>query len=275
MILNLTVNARDAMPKGGIIKFRTFNIFPHALDSLEKNRLPAVGSDNFNKDHNFNKDLNKNFVCFEFSDTGTGIAPEDLRRIFDPFYTTKKTGTGLGLSVIYGIVTQHGGTIEVVSTPQAGTTFRIIFPASNTSVCDIAEDTAGISIRTKGSGQTILVVEDNEGIKDFLTLALGDMGYNVESASNGYEARKVFDNYNIMNKNIDLLFSDVILPDVDGIELADELRSIAPDIKVLMCSGYGNDGSSNRQGKKSYSFIKKPFELLDVMEAIKSCLNEK
>jgi two-component system NtrC family sensor kinase len=220
VIINLATNARDAMPNGGKISIAT--------------RLIYV-DDSFVAVHGFGK--TGAHVLIEFSDTGMGIARNDLKRIFDPFFTTKETGkgTGLGLSIVYSIVKAHNGFIDVYSELGRGTTFKIYLPAVNAPAV-MAEDTTASAL-PRGT-ETILIAEDDEAIRHILKQSLESAGYVVLACEDGAQARDVL----VERKHtIAALLTDVIMPKLDGKMLADAARAIQPDIKILFLSGYTAD----------------------------------
>jgi CheY-like chemotaxis protein len=257
VLMNLTVNARDAMPKGGKITIR---------------------NDNVNVDHDycieFPEARTGDFVRLSVSDTGAGIDPRVLPHIFEPFFSTKGPGkgTGLGLSVVYGIVRQHSGWITVSSLNGKGTTFDVYLPTVKEKAATTSDEK--ISIKDfKGDGERILVVEDAQGIREFLRTALAESGYNAFIASNCAEAKQLFSQH---KGRFDLVFSDVVLPDKSGIELVEDLLEKKPDLKVLLSSGYTDQKSQWAiiQNKKM-PFLQKPYSLLFLLRLIKEVINNK
>jgi len=219
VIMNLTVNARDAMPEGGKIIIKTENV--HVDKKYCKTYTYAHPG---------------KFVCLMIEDTGIGMDKKTIQRIFEPFFSTKGPGkgTGLGLSVVYGIVKQHEGWINVYSEPGQGSTLKVYLPA--VSIKPEEETKKEISLEgLKGSGERILLVEDEEGVREFTTSALRENGYVVYDAANVEEALNIFDKE---SGNFGLIFSDVDLPGKTGLELVDQLLSHKPKLRVLMSSGY-------------------------------------
>lgn len=254
LITNLSINARDAMPDGGKLTIKTENVTLDKNDSsLHAEARPG------------------DFVCLSITDTGAGMTKEVLNHIFEPFFTTKEfgKGTGLGLSVAYGIAKQHEGWINVYSEPGLGANFRIYLPA----VKETGEEgiTERVSIyEYKGSGQRILLVEDAPQIRDFAAGILSSNGYVVFDASNFKEAVEIFEKE---EGNFVLLFSDVILPDKNGVELADELLKRNSDLKILLSSGYTDYKSqTNVIKEKGFDFIAKPYLITDLLKTIKEIL---
>ncbi len=257
VIMNLAVNARDAMPDGGEITIKTSNI-------SERDSLGLAG-----------RGLSRGeYVLCEVSDTGTGIPSEHLERIFDPFFSTKEIGqgTGLGLSTVYGIVKQTGGTILVESKIGVGTTFRIYLPRyvetqedlkaleSKAEVTDKMEDLTG-------SG-TVLLVEDEEAVRSFASRALSTRGYTVLEAASGVEALGIMDRE---KGKVDLVVSDVVMPEMDGPTLLRHLRERNPDIRIVFMSGYAEEAfRKNLSAEEKFIFLPKPFTLKKLAETVKA-----
>ena len=240
VILNLALNARDAMPDGGQMVIETANVF--LPDGVASAYLSAPRGD---------------YVVLSVSDTGTGITPEVLNHLFEPFFTTKRTGkgTGLGLATIYGIVKQSNGGIVVASGIGQGSVFRIYFPR-----CDepITAEAAGAVVGHASNGKaTILIVEDDAGIRELSAKILGRSGYTVLVASGGEEAREVCERY---DGNINLLLSDVVMPGMNGPMVAEMLTRMRPGLKVVFMSGY-TDNAIVRDGVmgRDLPFVQKPF----------------
>jgi len=250
LIMNLALNSRDAMPHGGMITIKTENII---LKEKDCGNIP--------------KSRPGQFIHIVFSDNGEGIAPDIQKHIFEPFFTTKEMGkgTGLGLSVVYGIVTQHQGWINVESEIGKGATFDIYLPASFAKPAAELDD-SGSQKELKGSGELILLVEDEEGIREFIQGLLEENGYKVLAASNAKEAWQYFNKY---KKKINLVFSDVVLPDRSGIEMLDDIVKERPDIGRILTSGYAGDKTNwELIQEKGYRFIKKPFAISELLHAI-------
>lgn len=218
IVLNLSVNARDAMPAGGTLSIQTSSLTLDA-DSAERPHVALKDG---------------RYIVLRVADTGEGMSAEIRERIFEPFFTTKKEGrgTGLGLSTVYGIVKQHHGAIEVESTPGRGTAFLIYIPA--TVALDTAAPRPKLGALGKGSG-TILVVDDEPSIRGLLRDILKPLGYNVIDAPDGEAALRLAASH---EGPIDLLITDIVMPNINGIQLESKLRRIRPGIKVLYMSGY-------------------------------------
>lgn len=262
VIINLVVNARDAMPNGGTITIRTYNHFQ------ETNILR--GQDDM---------LPGNYVAIEVSDQGTGIPPEIMQRIFEPFFSTKEigSGTGLGLSTVYGIVRQTGGFIGVDSTVGVGSTFIVYLPVyDNASDAgaevkpeEVREDKPGPDLTGAG---TILLVEDEDAVRVFSGRALRNKGYNVLEARSGEEAVEILDKE---NGKVDLIVSDVVMPQMDGPTLYKHVRAKWPGIKVIFVSGYTEDRLREQftSGETIY-FLPKPFTLKQLASKVKDVMEE-
>jgi two-component system, cell cycle sensor histidine kinase and response regulator CckA len=268
VIVNLAVNARDAMPDGGKLTVRTANVTAAECAKFAHKGMPEA-----------------DYVLVEVADTGTGIPPEIMDKIFEPFFSTKEVGkgTGLGLSTVYGIVKQTGGFVYPVSTVGQGTQFRIFLPRHAAAVEDIPEivppiEMPGIAAEAPAApdmtGQgTILLVEDEEGLRALNARGLKSRGYNVIEAANGVEALEVFEG---ADGKVDLVVSDVVMPEMDGPTLLKELRKRNPDIKIVFVSGYAEEAFAKslppEEGRKLFSFLPKPFTLKQLIEQVKETM---
>ncbi|MFS8084368.1 MAG: ATP-binding protein, partial [Acidobacteriota bacterium] len=239
VILNLVVNARDAMPRGGKITIETNQIY---IDKTYAGTHVAM-----NPGH---------YIKLSVSDTGVGMDAETQKLIFDPFFTTKEVGrgTGLGLSTVYGIVKQSGGNIWVYSEPNHGTTFKIYLPRVDR--VSKKDEPGEVALAPRGR-ETVLIVEDEEMVRNLAHEILIDHGYNVMLASNGVEGLRVSKAF---DGSIDLMITDVVMPEMSGRELAENIALLRPETKVLYMSGYTDDAIV-RHGvlEESKSFIQKPF----------------
>lgn len=250
VVMNLTVNARDAMPKGGTITVKTENI---TLTEEYSKNIPLS--------------YPGRFVKLSIQDNGIGMTNEVVQRIFEPFFTTKSVGkgTGLGLFVVYGIVKQYNGWINVYSEPDKGTIFKIYLPVSLEKKETIIQEKVKYD-DVKGHGERILVVEDEKGIRDFINKALSMNGYVVFLAGNVKEAIEIYEKE---KGKIHLIISDVVLPDKTGIELVNQFFIDNPKLKVIFSSGYLDDKSQWEMiQKKGYKFLQKPYELKELLSAI-------
>jgi PAS domain S-box-containing protein len=249
VIMNLVVNAKDAMPEGGKISIRTEQV---TIDE-EYCRVSPDASPG-------------EFVCLSVADTGTGMDKETLAHAFEPFYTTKESGkgTGLGLPVVYGIVKQHNGWINVYSEPNHGTVFKVYLPVTiedDKKSKEAAEQDAPV-----GSGERILLVEDEDGLREFATEALTEHGYEVFAAASAGEALRTFHKE---QGQFDVVFSDVVLPDRSGLEIASEVLMRDPDMPFLLTSGYTDQQAQwSEVCEKGLPFLQKPYSLRDLLNAI-------
>jgi PAS domain S-box-containing protein len=254
-VLNVVLNARDAMPHGGLLTLALANVH---LDKsyAEKHFDLKPGS----------------YVLLSISDTGVGIPPTQLDHIFEPFFTTKEVGkgTGLGLSMVYGFVKQSGGHVEVFSEPGMGTTVKLYLPKAGMAT-DESEEIA-VSISNLRGSEKILVVEDDSAVLGFAAERLTSLGYSIIVSANGKEALDVIRS----NQDIDLLFTDVVMPGgISGTELADAARKLQPALKVLFTSGYAEDAFVNREWPdKSVHLLLKPYSQLQLAEKIRLLLTE-
>jgi two-component system cell cycle sensor histidine kinase/response regulator CckA len=240
LVTNLVVNARDAMPDGGTLVIETARA---VLDSASASHQPAV--------------VSGQYVMLAVSDTGTGMDADTKARLFEPFFTTKdRAGSaGLGLATVYGIVRQSGGYIWVYSEPGVGTTFKIFLPAAGSSSVAI-EPAASVPVAADGS-ETVLVVEDDEPVRELAARVLRRFGYRVLVAGNAAEAEAVFEGH---AGRIQLLLTDVIMPQTSGIELARRLTAIKPGLPVVYMSGFTEDAFANRgQFDPKVTLVNKPF----------------
>jgi two-component system, cell cycle sensor histidine kinase and response regulator CckA len=258
VIVNLAVNARDAMKEGGTLRINTYNVDEDESVALGHTLMPKA-----------------KYVCMEISDTGTGIAKEDMGQIFEPFFTTKKTGegTGLGLSTVYGIVKQTGGFIFPESELGEGTTFRIYFPrhAQEELQVQAAEQEKAEPTDLSGAG-TILLVEDEDAVRAFASRALSTRGYNVVEAENGEIA---LDRVEELEGKIDLMVSDVVMPNMDGPTMAKAVREKYPNIKVIFISGYTEDAFEDELDRpEDFVFLPKPFSLKQLASKVKEVLKD-
>jgi nitrogen-specific signal transduction histidine kinase len=256
VLMNLSVNSRDAMPKGGQLRINTFGV---AVDEHWAHRNPeAIAGD---------------FVCLSFADTGCGIPRENLQRIFEPFFTTKALdrGTGLGLATVYGIIKQHQGWIEVKSEVGAGTNFQIYLPASDKRRSAATEFFKKGMETAKGSRETILLVEDEAIVRQWVKEILVGCDYRVVEAAHGVEALKVWDE---QEGKIDLLITDMVMPEgLTGGELAQRLKSKQPLLKIIYTSGYSAEIMGNAAGLPEGPFLAKPYASPQLARMVRDCLD--
>jgi two-component system cell cycle sensor histidine kinase/response regulator CckA len=252
VILNLAVNARDAMPDGGKLVIRTANVVTGPEDRA---RIPAP--------------LPGNYVALIISDTGSGMSPEVQARIFEPFFTTKEQGrgTGLGLATVYGIVKQSSGYIWVDSAPGRGTTFTVYLPQVEPPPQRAAERPTQ-TCASQGT-ETVMVVDDEESIRDLATQYLTRCGYKVLTATDGADAKRLATEH---TGQIDLLLTDTMMPHMNGRELVRAIRTVRPEIKVIYMSGYLEFNSNPLEGADGIYYLQKPFGLEALGQKIKAVL---
>ena len=271
VIVNLAVNARDAMPGGGELTIRSKNVTAAECAAYPYRELVPA-----------------DYVVVEVEDTGTGIEPDVIKKIFEPFFTTKEVGkgTGLGLSMVYGIIKQTGGYIFAESGVGKGTVFSIFLPRHVPGIpteAEIAQNEAkALEARTTPAGKasdsakdlsgsaTVLLVEDEDAVRMGGMRALTSRGYTVHEASSGVEALEI---YNELGGEIDIVVSDVVMPEMDGPTLLGELRKIRPDIKFIFVSGYAEDAfARNLPTDAKFGFLPKPFSLKQLATIVKDML---
>ncbi|MFI5012659.1 MAG: cell cycle histidine kinase CckA [Hyphomicrobiales bacterium] len=272
-ILNLAVNARDAMPGGGQLAIRTRNVTQaECVEFSHQGLAPA------------------DYVLVEIEDSGTGISAENIEKIFEPFFTTKEVGkgTGLGLSMVYGFVKQTGGFVYCDSVIGRGTVFRIFLPRYVEEASPSASEGGRLSIPSSvtgaasaiaspeapgvdhtGSGR-VLLVEDEEAVRKFAARALASRGYEVLEAASGRDAVDIVDK---TSAPIDLVVSDVVMPEMDGPSLMRELRKRDPKLKIIFVSGYAEDAfAKNLPEGERFTFLPKPFTLKQLIETVKTAI---
>jgi PAS domain S-box-containing protein len=255
VLLNLAVNARDAMPKGGRLAVRISIV---EVNEAHVQHHPEARAGRF--------------VCFSKTDTGCGIPPENLQRIFEPFFTTKEVGkgTGLGLATVYGIVKQHQGWIEVESTVGKGTTFHIYIPHAGSENVETEKPAALITIR--GGNETILLVEDEKPVRELVARVLQKYGYKILPAGSGIEAIKIWNQH---KNEIALLFTDLVMPDnMNGRELAEKLWMDQPGLKVIFTSGYSADiVGKDFKLEPELNYLQKPYQPQTLALTVRRCLD--
>jgi two-component system, cell cycle sensor histidine kinase and response regulator CckA len=257
VIMNIAVNARDAMPDGGCLTIAT--------GTVELDRGSTAADPETRRGR---------FVQLTFRDTGAGMPPHVLKRVFEPFFTTKEAGkgSGLGLSIVLGIVRQHRGWVEVDSQPGQGSEFRLHFPASEQQVEQRAAAAAAPSVPTRGH-ETVLVVEDQTAVRGMISRFLTAQGYKVITAASGVEALGI---YQQTTKRVDLLLTDVVMPGgVMGGELARRLRAASPGLKVIFISGYNSEMAGkdlSLLGERN--FLSKPFTIGELGKIVRQVLDQ-
>ncbi|MDJ0514265.1 MAG: response regulator [Methyloceanibacter sp.] len=262
VIINLAVNARDAMPDGGKLAIRTENVGETKSREVGGSHMPPG-----------------EYVMIEVQDTGTGMTEEVKQKIFEPFFSTKEIGrgTGLGLSTVYGIIKQTGGYVYVDSNLGKGTAMRVFLPRYVEGAAEVDQEPAKLDRKAEkpkdltGRG-TLLLVEDEDAVRSFAARALGTRGYEVLEASTGAEALEVFEEH---DGKVDLVVSDVVMPEMDGPTLLKELRQRNPGIKIIFMSGYAEDAfKRNLDENEEFGFLQKPFDLKTLAATVKSALED-
>jgi PAS domain S-box-containing protein len=254
-IINLAINSHDAMPRGGALSIRAFNITIHEAETGKFRDVPPG-----------------DYARIEVKDSGFGIPPEHMDRVFDPFFTTKEIGqgTGLGLSTVYGFVKQSMGHIFVESEPGCGTCFQILLPRHH-GARDVEQSTESASAPTRGGDEFILVVEDDPSVREIAVEILGGRGYRVHEAGNGKEAIEILSG----TTRFALLFTDVVLPGgVDGLQIAEQARRLQPRIAILYTTGYAKDAllDENRAVNRAM-VLNKPYRSEELLTATRSILD--
>jgi nitrogen-specific signal transduction histidine kinase/CheY-like chemotaxis protein len=256
VVMNLSLNARDAMPRGGRL---TIGIETVDLDAVFIETHPQAHAGRF--------------VRLRVTDNGIGMDSATLSRIFEPFFTTKDIGkgTGLGLATVYGIVKQHEGWVEVNSEPGKGSTFDVFFPASD-KVPDFVEE-AVAAAPVAGGSETILIVEDEPVLRSMARDILEECGYRILEASSGREALDVWNQH---AKEIDLLLTDMVMPDgVSGADLVEKLLASQPRLKIVFTSGYTADAVNQEMlTRTGASFLSKPYAQAELTKTVRDCLDK-
>lgn len=253
VLVNLAVNARDAMPAGGKLTIAAANLALASVINTDADAIPAGA-----------------YVAIDVIDTGVGIEAKDIRRIFEPFFTTKEQGkgTGLGLSTVYGILRQNGGFVEVTSRPGQGSHFRIYIPRFEGTNVDAG---AADEERALHGSETILLVEDQEMVRSLAERALSRYGYRVLSVASGGDALLTCESH---TGKIDLVLTDVVMPNMSGVALVERLRPLMAGLRVLYMSGYTDDViSPHRILQEGHPFLQKPFRPLELVRKVREVLD--
>ena len=256
VIVNLAVNARDAMPRGGMLTIETSNV---ELDAEYAAHHPSVGPGPY--------------AMLAVSDTGQGMDAHTLSHIFDPFFTTKEQGkgTGLGLATVYGIVKQSGGHVRAYSEPDAGATLKIYLPRLDPGEYPDARARHSAPVVALLGTETVLVVEDEDGVRRMVLKILGNLGYTVLEAAGGEQALAVAEGH---PGPIHLLFTDVVMPGMGGRDLATRLAASRPEVRVLYMSGYTDDAIAHHGVlDPGVAFIQKPFGYAFVARKVREVLD--
>ena len=257
VVVNLVVNARDAMPNGGSITIRTRNVTEAEAAGLTYTGMPPA-----------------EYVLIEVEDTGTGMPPEVLEKIFEPFFSTKELGkgTGLGLSTVYGIIKQTGGFIYPDSVVGKGTNFRIFLPRHIPTEGEAPVKLVAAPVKDLTGHERILIVEDEDSVRAFSARALRATGYEVFEADGGEEALDVLDE---LDYKIDLMISDVVMPEMDGPTLLTKVRQRMPELKVIFVSGYAEENvRQDIADNQSVEFLPKPYSLDQINSKVKDVLGK-
>jgi CheY-like chemotaxis protein len=264
IMVNLIVNAGYAIKK---------------QEDKSKGKKISVSTDKFSltKDmiEQYPGSQEGSYIQISISDTGIGMTDETKQNIFEPFYSTKKEGegTGLGLATVYGIVKQNNSYIYIDSKKGEGTTFKIFWPVAEVQRRD--ETRIDTQVHFQKRTETIMFVEDDNDVRSLSVQALKSFGYQVIDAANGKEALDIINKNKLINK-IDLVISDIVMPEMDGEELAENLRELNPDIKILLCSGFTDSRISMREtkSKTGFPFLPKPYTIKNLEKTIRSILSE-
>lgn len=253
ILLNLVTNSRDALPQGGEVSVR---VVEEEVDETYCLFHPGMKPGRY--------------ACLEVGDTGTGMNADTLSRIFDPFFTTKDpaAGTGLGMAMVYGLTRQQGGQVKVYSELGEGTLTRLYFPFHE------GAEVRGVATRQEGRGwtgsATVLLVEDEESVRAAAALALRRSGFTVLTATEGAEALEIYAAY---GEEIDLVFSDLVLPRMSGLELREELNAQYGPVRFILTSGYSGDHLANAGGlDPAVPFVRKPWTLNELLGTVRHVL---
>jgi CheY-like chemotaxis protein len=261
VVMNLVLNARDAIENCGEIVIETRNV---ETQGQAPDELPVVSAAN-------DAQQSGPHVMLSVSDTGVGITPEEMSRIFEPFFTTKPVGkgTGLGLPTAYGIVTQAGGHITVDSLPGQGACFRVYLPAA---AAPAKEKRPAPSDAAPPENPTILVCEDEDMVRRLTRRTLEAHGYTVLEAQNGPEA---LDMASRPGSRIHVLITDVMMPEMNGRELAYRIKGRYPDLRGIFISGYTSDVlTGDGLLGTGTAFLEKPFHPVDLLNHVRRALDE-
>jgi CheY-like chemotaxis protein len=253
VLMNLAINARDAMPEGGKIRIETANI---GIDDAYARQYPGT--------------VPGQYVMLTVSDAGIGIDPETQSHMFEPFFSTKVSGrgTGLGLSTVFGIVRQSGGAIAVHSVPGGGTTFKIHFPRCDRAPVVLQQTMA---MPLLGGTETILLVDDAVPLRALTRRILEDCGYTVFDSGDPVEALRMAEQH---PGPLPLMITDVVMPGFSGFDLAERLAAFRPETRVLYASGYSDDSNSHLHERgQTYAFLEKPFTREDLLRKVRGLLD--
>ncbi len=255
-ILNLAVNARDAMPDGGTLSLEIGN---SVLDEEFATRNPGVPPGQY--------------AMLRVRDSGHGMSAETMARVFEPFFTTKEVGrgTGLGLSMVYGFAKQSGGHVQLESSPGAGTVITLLFPRSALPLPGPRQIADNGYAEFEARDETVLVAEDNDDVRAYTVEALRQLGYRVLEAHDGPSALRLLERPDV---DVELLFSDIVMPGMTGWELGRQSRLLKPEMRILFTSGYPRDHQLNNQLGRHIAILAKPFTRIDLARAVRGSLDE-
>ncbi len=257
VIMNLAVNARDAMPAGGVLSFSTA---VHTIGVREAAETGDIAPGDY--------------VVLEVSDTGSGIDPETLTRIFDPFFSTKELGkgTGLGLATAYGVVTQSGGAIRATSDVGEGTTLTLLFPVAAQKVVETEPAAAPRSqpVADTEATQTVLLVEDSPDVRRVAARVLERAGYRVHAHEDAVEALEALQE----GAEVDVVLTDLVLPTISGPDLVQGIRETLPDLPIVAMSGYSEGAADRRRLPDDVEFVAKPFSPHRLVEVIRRAVED-
>lgn len=247
-VLNLAINARDAMPEGGILTFSSRRLQVHGDPDV----------------------TDGDYIELTISDTGLGMPPEVLERAFEPFFTTKEVGkgTGLGLSMVYGMARQSGGAARIESRPGEGTAVKLLFRKADVPVADVAETVEdGVAPANLSSPLSVLVIDDDPDVRGFIVEALEEQGYHVREASDGHAGLA-----EVRRHKPDLVVLDFIMPGLSGAEVAGQVRAEEPDLPILFVSGYSETDAVKRTAPDA-PLLTKPFRAEALQKAVRGALS--
>lgn len=257
--MNLIINAGEAIGNNnGTIKVKLHNV--------------VIADDAVEKDFSGTPIPPASYVCLTVADDGCGMDTATQNKIFEPFFTTKFTGRGLGMSAVLGIIKAHNGALQLSSTPGKGTTFNVYFPLMISPESIEDNSPTGKTVRSFETGGTILLVDDEESLRNVGSVLLKALGFSVLTASNGREALKIYCEH---DREINLVFLDLIMPEMGGLEAYLKLRKLSPSVPVVICSGYSAEEIENDiRGDKLATAIQKPYNLVQLRNAIAQLLTE-